>query len=148
MAALLAVTLLVTACSPIAPQEKAPPPADAPAQLEEQGATVYQDGALLAILSVAAVQALPTTTVDAGGESNTGPTLRSALKAVGVSTFQRLKVFGTFRGRFAEGEINLPEHEVTDRVILAVNRRGELRLVSPSLPPEQWIVAMKRITVE
>ena len=109
---------------------------------------VFRGGARLATLTVAAIQSLPSTTAEAGGESKAGPTLRSVLKAAGVSSFRKVTVFGVFRGRVAEGEITLRDDEVTDQVVLTQNQRGEWRLFAPSVTSEQWIVDVKRLSVE
>ncbi len=114
----------------------------------EEGLEVVRGDTVLASLSMADIRRQPQATVEAGGQPQTGPTLRSVLAESGVEAFVAVTVHGMKPGRLMSGELTLTSAEVTDLVVLAINRQGKAKLASPSIPSERWIVDVTRLVVE
>jgi hypothetical protein len=114
----------------------------------EETFEVTRVGVVVDIVSTSDIRTLPQVTMDAGGQKLTGATLRSVLVASGVSEFESLTVYGLRQGRLMSGEVVLTSAEVTDQVLLTVNRRGQPRFASRDIPSERWIVDVARVAVE
>ena len=114
----------------------------------EETFEVTHVGVVVDRVSTSDIRTLPQVTMNAGGQKLIGATLRSVLEASGVSEFERVTVFGLRRGRLMSGEVALTSAEVTDQVLLTVNRRGQPRFASRQVPSERWIVDVALVAVE
>jgi hypothetical protein len=130
--------------SPAANPTTSPPPASG----EGYAVTIVQEGKALARLSLADLKALPQVTVTAGGREQTGPTISTVIAMAKVKEYSAVVVVGQVQGRYGTGELRLTRAQVTDRVLLDINNRGQTKLASPDIPAERWVVDVTELRVE
>ena len=110
---------------------------------------VMQGGTVIAGFLLVDLRKLSNVTVKSGGLEQEGLTVRSLLAAAGVEAFETVTVDGFWAGRTAAGgELTLNSAEIDDQVLLVTDRLGEFKLVSPTVPPGQSLIGVRRLTVE
>jgi len=109
---------------------------------------VSQGGKAVGSLGLGDLQGLPQVSVQADGKSQQGPTLLSAMKRAGVGEFQKVTVVGLGRERVAEAQLVLTRVQVTDSVVLDINKQGKAKLAGAEIPSERWVIDVSEIRVE
>jgi hypothetical protein len=110
--------------------------------------SITQDVKLLASFSLDDVKTLPMVQMDGGDDVENGPTLLAVLQKAGVTQFSRVTAAGMQRGRVHSAELTLDRAKITDKVILAINKRGKLKLMGEGIPADGVIVDVTELRVE
>jgi hypothetical protein len=103
---------------------------------------------MLSQFTLTDIQRLPQHTRVIDGKEQTGPLLRSVLESAGVRSFQSVTVAGKSQGRLTSRELRLSETQVTDLAMLDFNKQGQVKLVSPAIAQERWVIDVTELLVE
>jgi hypothetical protein len=93
---------------------------------------VTQHGRELASFDLAGLQRVGSKTVVVQGGRETGPTLLDVLKRAGVNGFSALTILGA--GTHDGGRLDLPSADVGTNTVLAVAKRGTVKIAGPAIP--------------
>ena len=108
---------------------------------------VLQGASVLKAFSTSALEALPQQTYTIGGRGMTGTPIRRVLAAAGVTGATAIQVAGLNNIRNEPFTATFAWAELTDRVLLGVNRRGAGKFFGPDLPGDRWVIDVTTITV-
>ncbi len=98
---------------------------------------VVRDGQTLANFDLTALKAVGMIRVTAQGQPQQGPAVISVLSSAGVTDFARLTVVGL--GVRDKGRLVLSRGKIGPDVVLAVSKRGTVKLAGPSIPQDQRV---------
>jgi hypothetical protein len=99
-------------------------------------------------LTLAALSKLDTVKFTADGKNEQGPTLKSALALVGITSFDEITVYGFSKGRLATAEKTLEWSQINDKVILDFSNQGTCKLAGADIPSNDWIIDVTRMVVK
>jgi hypothetical protein len=82
---------------------------------------------------------VPFAEIEVEGDTQTGPTLLSAIAASGVGDWDSAEVLGMSEGRVLEVSLDIRAADVDDSWILDVSNRGTLKLAAAGLERQRWV---------
>jgi hypothetical protein len=106
---------------------------------------VTQDGRELASFDLAGLKAVGSKTVMAQGSPQVGPLLLDVLKRAGVAKFSAITVLGA--GTRDSGRLELEAADVGTDTVLAVAKRGTVKVAGPTIPSTKRVRDVKEIQV-
>jgi len=106
---------------------------------------VTRGGRELASFDLAALQAVGSKTVTVQGGQETGPALLDVLKRAGVSEFSALTILGA--GIRDDGRLEIAVADVGPDTVLAVAKRGTVKVAGPSIPKAKRVRDVTEIQV-
>lgn len=108
---------------------------------------VYLDGTLVKALTMDDIKSLPVVTFSTEGKDESGPSVLSAFKMIGITDFSQFTAYGLSKGRLADAQLTLTRAQVTDQVILDITNKGTVKLASSNLSSDNWVIDVNTIKV-
>jgi hypothetical protein len=109
---------------------------------------VIVNGKQTATLTPADLGKLPQVKANVGGTDEQGPTFMSAMNSIGVTNFTEVTVSGFTQGRVATADLTLKKAEITDNVMLALVKRGTVKLTGTDIGAQKAIIDVNKIVVK
>lgn len=109
---------------------------------------VFVNGKLVASLTPADLAKLPQVKANIGGTDEQGPTFTAAITSIGVTDFTEVTVSGFTQGRVATADLTLKKSEITDNVMLAIVKRGTVKLTGTDIGAAKAIIDVNKIAVK
>jgi Cu2+-containing amine oxidase len=109
---------------------------------------VFVNGKQVASLTPADLAKLPQVKANIGGTDEQGPTFTAAITSIGVIDFTEVTVSGFTQGRVATADLTLKKSEITDNVMLAIVKRGTVKLTGTDIGAAKAIIDVNKITVK
>lgn len=106
---------------------------------------VTREGRSLASFDLAALKAIGSKTVTLQGRVEEGPALLDVLKRAGVRDFTAVTVLGA--GTRDSGQLELPASDVGPDTVLAVAKRGTVKIAGPAIPRDKRVRDVTEIQV-
>jgi tungstate transport system substrate-binding protein len=109
---------------------------------------ITQGSQTLLDLSVADLDGLSAVNIVADGKDYSGPSLISLLNQAGITTFNKITIYGYSKGRVATAELVLTQAELTEQTILRKTNQNTFSMASPDIDADSWIIDVTEIKVE
>lgn len=106
---------------------------------------VTQQGRVLASFDLAGLKAVGSKTVVVQGGQQVGPPLLDVLKRAGVTGFSAITVLG--EGTRDKGRLVLKSADVASDTVLAVAKRGTVKIAGPNIPQTMRVRDVTEIQV-
>ncbi|MFZ2961056.1 MAG: hypothetical protein WA705_29605 [Candidatus Ozemobacteraceae bacterium] len=108
---------------------------------------VFSKGVQVASLSLDHLKGLPAieVTTPETKKNQSGPTLLAVLESIGVKDFSEVIISGYSKGRISTAEMTLKKNQVNKLLIFDFTNRGTVKLVSPEIPFNDWIVDIDKV---